>query len=482
MTDSATGYTENTLMCLLTPMRDVLQDVVKDYSDFVELRYHNKLFRSITAEKGKVERSTVRRRCGIGIRVLSQGTWGFAATGDLSPASIHRAIAAARQAAQSSARYRQQALGSLPAVALAEGDFVEPGVADILERPLEEKLALVMQAEAQARRAAQAIVSAACTYNEIYEEKAIVTSDGANVSVKLVRPEFRIQAVAEQAGNLTTGSESIGVTGGWDCLFRDQAGILAEKAAATAVDLLTAPYPEGGRTQVILSPALVGLLVHEAIGHTVEADFVLSGSVAAGKIGQQVASELVTLCDSGASEFHPGAGGTLPVDDEGVPTQRTVIIERGILKSYLHNRETAAHFGVEPTGNARAWEYSDQPLIRMRNTYIEPGEQSLEEIIASTKEGFLLDGARNGQADSTAEFMFGAERAYRIKDGQLRELVRGVTLTGNAFEVLQSVDAISKDFIWDLGSGHCGKGQPAKVDAGGPYLRCRAIVGGQQED
>ncbi|GAB4218743.1 MAG: TldD/PmbA family protein [Synechococcales cyanobacterium] len=462
-------------------MRDLLQDVVKDYSDFVELRYHNKVFRSITAEKGKVERSTVRRRCGVGVRVLKDGTWGFAATGDLSAAGIHKAITSARQAAQASGRYRQQALSSLPAVHLAQGDFREPGIDDILSRPLEEKLALVLTAEAQARQSSTSVVSASCTYNEIYEEKAIVTTDGANVSVQLVRPEFRVQAVAEHAGQMTTGSESIGVTGGWECLFRRHAEALAHQAAATAVDLLTAPYAEGGRSQVILSPALVGLLVHEAIGHTVEADFVLSGSVAAGKLGQRVASDVVTLCDSGASEFHGGAGGSLPVDDEGVPTQRTVIIENGILKSYLHNRETAAHFGVEPTGNARAWEYADQPLIRMRNTYIEPGDQSLEEIIASTEDGFFLDGARNGQADSTAEFMFGAERAYRIKNGQLGELVRGVTLTGNAFEVLQSVDAVSRDFVWDLGSGHCGKGQPAKVDAGGPYIRCRAIVGGQQE-
>jgi TldD protein len=449
-------------------MRDLLQDIVKDYSGFVELRYHGKVFRSVTAEKGRIERSSVRRRSGIGVRVLAGGTWGFASTGDQSPAAIRRAIEDARKAALASASYRKHKLGSLPVVTLAQGDFTEAGIEEILSRPLQEKIQLALTAEAQARSASQRITSASCTYNEIYEEKAIVTSDGANVSFRLVRPEFRVQAVAEQDGQLSSGFESIGVTGGWQCLFRQDPGELVEKAAATAVDLLHASYPEGGRTTVILSPAMVGLLVHEAIGHTVEADFVLSGSVAAGRLGQQVASELVTLCDSGHSEFHSGAGGTIPVDDEGVPTQNTTIIDKGILKSYLHNRETAAHFGVEPTGNARAWEYADQPLIRMRNTYITPGDQSLQEIIASTPDGFLLEGARNGQADSTAEFMFGAERAYRIKDGKLGELVRGVTLTGNAFDVLQTVDAISSDFVWDLGSGHCGKGQPPKWMLGDP--------------
>jgi TldD protein len=188
----------------------------------------------------------------------------------------------------------------------------------------------------------------------------------------------------------------------------------------------------------------------------------------------------VTLCDSGASEHVDGAGGTILVDDEGVPAGRTVIIEQGKLVSYLHNRESAARMGVSPTGSARAWEYTDQPLIRMRNTYIEPGSTTLEEMIATCKDGWLLDGPRNGQADATGEFMFGVTTARRIKNGKLGELVKGVTVTGNAFEVLGTVDAVSKEFVWDLGSGHCGKGQPAKVDAGGPYIRCRAILGGQQ--
>ena len=169
-----------------------------------------------------------------------------------------------------------------------------------------------------------------------------------------------------------------------------------------------------------------------------------------------------------------------PVDDEGVITQNTTIIRNGMLESYLHNRESAAKYGVDPTGSARAWEYSDQPLIRMRNTYLAPGETTLEEMIASTKDGYLLDGPRNGQADATGEFMFGVQEARRIRDGKLCELVRGVTISGIAFDVMQTVDAVSNEFKWDLGSGYCGKGQPAKVDAGGPYIRCQAILGGEQ--
>ena len=391
-----------------------------------------------------------------------------------------QAIGRARAAARASAGLRRERIGALPTVALATGDHVGEGVDAVLAMGLDERVALAVAVEARARAASSQVRSASGTYNEIYEQKAIVTSDGADVSFRLVRPELYVAAVAERDGQLSQVSESVGVTGGWDRLFRDAPEVLADKAARTAVDLLDARPPEGGRSTVILAPSIVGLLVHEAIGHTVEADFVASGSVARGKLGHRVASEHVTLCDSGRSEFVGGAGGTLPVDDEGVVAGRTVIIQDGELVSYLHNRESAAAMGVAPTGNARAWEYADQPLIRMRNTYIEPGGRSIDEIIAGTEDGFLLDGPRNGQADATAEFMFGVTTARRIRKGKLGELVKGVTVTGNAFDVLRSVDAVSAEFRWDLGSGHCGKGQPAKVDAGGPYIRCRAILGGEQ--
>ena len=160
--------------------------------------------------------------------------------------------------------------------------------------------------------------------------------------------------------------------------------------------------------------------------------------------------------------------------------RRVDIIKDGKLVNYLHNRETAAHFGVEPGGNARAWEYTDEPLIRMRNTFIQPGQDDLNEMIAGIKDGFFIDGPEGGQADATAEFMFGASKVRKIRNGKLAEHVQKITVSGQAFDVLKTVDAVSKDFQWDLGAGHCGKGQPAKVDAGGPYIRCEVLIGGAQ--
>ena len=462
-------------------VRKALREIADRQDGFVELRYARKTTRTIMVEKGQVESASVKRKNGVGVRVLQGGTWGFSSTGSMDRASLLAAVDRARAAAEASSGARLEAVGGIAESRLAQGDLVDPRIEEVASISLEEKVELARSAEAATREQSETIKSASCVYNEILEDKAIVTTDGADVSFSLVRPEFRVQAIAERGGQLSTAHESVGVTGNWDCLFRQRdRDALVETAARNAVNLLSAEDPRGGRCTVILAPSIVGLLVHEAIGHTVEADFVLSGSVAKGKLGQRVASDIVTLCDSGHSEFHEGAGGTLPVDDEGVITERTTIIKNGMLQSYLHNRESAAHFGVAPTGNARAWEYSDQPLIRMRNTYLEPGESTLEEMIAGVEDGYLLEGPRNGQADSTGEFMFAVQNATRIRKGKLAELAKGVTISGVAFDVLQTVDAVSKEFRWDLGSGYCGKGQPAKVDAGGPYVRCQVLLGGSQ--
>lgn len=461
-------------------MRNLLKECLAEESGFVELRYHHKESRSFHAERGRVESTALRKRTGIGVRVLEAGTWGFASTSEITKSSIQNAIQVAKKAARLSSALRKDKIPNLPKANFAIGDFIGKGIEDFRTRTVEEKLKLVLDIQNAAAKQSAKLQSVGCGYSEIYEEKAIVTTDGADSFFSMVRPEFRVSAVAKEDGKMESGSHSIGVTGGWDCLFRSQSATeISEEACKTAVDLLSSVLPDGGLSTVILSPSIVGLLVHEAIGHTVEADFILSGSVAQGKIGHRVGSDLVTLCDSGFSEYYEGAGGSIPVDDEGLLPTNTVIIKNGILTSYLHNRETAERFGVAPTGSARAWEYGDVPLIRMRNTFLVPGDSSLEEMIANTKDGYYLDGAKNGQADATGEFMFAVQKAYRIQNGKITDLLKGVTVSGLAFDVLQNVDMVSKEFKWDLGSGHCGKGQPAKVDAGGPYVRTKVLLGGK---
>jgi TldD protein len=464
-------------------MLQLLQEIATRATGWVELRYHTRRSKRILVRNGQLEESSTLFLTGVGVRALVDGVFGFASTTDLSEKGIINAVSEAESAARISALGKKHKIANFPKVALASGDFFVQTEDPLDNHPLTEKLQLVTQADEIARHAAKEIVSSSASYSELQDEKVIVTSDGAATHIIDAKPDFRVLAVAQKDGDQAMGMDSVGVSGGYADLFlRSTPEEMAQKAAKLAVDQLSADYAAGHTATVILDPGLVGVLSHEAIGHTVEADLVRSGAITSGKIGKRVASELVTLCDSGPSVFVPHAAGEVLVDDEGVQTGRTVIIDHGILRSYLHSRESAAYYGVEPTGNARAFEYSDEPIIRMRNTYIEPGTSSKEELFAGVKHGYYLQGlGGGGQADSNAEFMFGVREAHEIVDGKIGKLVRGVTISGNAFEVLQSVDAVADDFIWGLGAGHCGKGQLAKVDAGGPHLRCVVTIGGRQQ-
>ncbi len=450
-------------------------------SGYLELRYHKRQSNSFMAQKGRVDVANHSLVEGVGVRALVDGAWGFAATARVDEAAIVRTIEQARRNAKAIVASRGKKDVPLQKGKLAVIDWKGPGFDELVDMPIADKLGAVIKFEQQLAKASKAVHTARCRYNELLEEKVVVTSDGANASARIALPEFSLSAIAEKDGERSTSGRGAGVSGGWTCLYDHPSLVnVVEETAKTAVDLLAAKYPEGGKKTVILAPAVVGLLCHEAIGHTVEADFVKAGSVAQGKIGTEVASPLVNLADTGKETIAGYAVGNLPFDDEGVETGTTTIIRDGKLVSYLHNRETAAEFGVAPTGNSRAWLFNDEPLIRMRNTYLLPGASKLDDMIAGVDDGYFVEGAGSGQADSNGEFMFGTGHVWRIKNGEKTELLREATLSGIAFDVLKTVDAVSSEFRWDLGTGYCGKGQPAKVDAGGPYIRCKMNVGGRQ--
>lgn len=448
---------------------------------YCEARYLARFMTEISFVNGELDRMRVVENSGCGIRVLVEGCWGFSSTSEMSPKALQGSLDAAIRSGKVLAGSKKQKVKGLADAKMAKGEYstrVNGRLADI---SIEQKVKAVREAERNARRHSKIIKTASCTYREILDHKFIVNSDGAEAEITDSKPEFSVVVVAKAGGESATAHEGIGITGGWTDLFgaRDHVSF-AEKAADRAARLLEAKHAKGEKTTLILDPGMVGLLCHEAVGHTVEADFVLSGSVVRDKLGKRIGSELVTMVDSGTQDQGSNAAGSILVDDEGVVAGRTPIIEDGILKSFLHNRESALTFGTSPTGNARAFQFSDEPLIRMRNTYIEPRSNKLEDMIKETRDGYLVKGARNGQADANGEFMFGAEEAYLIEDGQLGELVRGESISGNAFEVLRSVDMVGDSFQYDIGTGYCGKYQPAKVDGGGPHVRCTAIIGGLQ--
>ena len=443
-------------------------------ADFVEARYQKRVKTTANVKRGELESASSGILEGYGIRALKRGSWGFAVTSSLDREALVKKVDEAVRLAESSASAKtvRSELATVKPTCMKSEALVKD---DLRAHSMEEKIKLTLELDKIIREYSEEIASTFVRYDENLVEKHYVNSEGTDCSLFDSKPDVLMMVIAKRGDVMTEVFEGICQTGGWEVFKRKDPRASAKTACERAVRLLSAKVAPAGSHVSILDPELVGLLSHEAIGHTVEADLVIAGTAATGKIGESVASGMVTMVDDGTI---PWCAGWVPFDDEGVEGKKSVIIEDGVLRGYLHSRETAAKFGVEPTGNSRAWNYRDAPLIRMTATYIEAGEWSREEIIEDTKDGFLLLGTGSGQADSNAEFMFGVQEAYKIRNGEVGEPYRGVTISGSAYDVLESVDAVGEDFSLALGRGHCGKIQPAKVDAGGPTVRCKMLFGG----
>ena len=458
---------------------DVLNKVLESTSsldyEYADLRYEYREGFSIEVRKGVVEASQVGIRRGVGIRVLADGAWGFASAESLELDELRKALEKAFKLAKTSAKAREKR------VELAEVKVYKDRVSSRVKEnpvdvPVEEKVGLALEVDRRITSYGDVIKDVSVMYLDGSFRKVFVSSEGAEIVVEGVRTYLRVYATAGEAGKLSPAYEAIGGVKGFEIYRGEEPFQLAKTVAERAIGLLKASLPKGGLSTVVLDNKLLALIVHEAFGHCAEADLVISGDILTGKIGQKVASELVTIVDDPEP---PNANGWTPYDDEGVKARKVFIVEKGVLKEYMQSRETAAVLGMEPTGNARAQDYSFVPIVRMRNTYMMPGDWDPEEIIRETREGFYLKGAFGGQADANGDFMFSVQEAWRIENGEIKEPYRGVTVSGNAIEVLKSVDAVGKDFKIGF-PGTCGKGQMAPVDGGGPHIRCKIIVGGRR--
>jgi TldD protein len=452
---------------------DVLKkSLQKRPEGYVELRHHKRQTFNISAKDGKIDTLNSGAIEGACARVLINGSWGFASSTMLEEEKIDKMLKDAASLAKfsKSKKKRVVKLASLkPHVDRYETSMKK----DPRKAGKEDLVSLVIDVDKAVRDFSKTIVSDTVTFNIVDDNLAFISSEGSEIHQRIVRCFGSVTVVAREKGNIASAYESIGEQSGLEVLEKTPLMNVGLTAAERASKLVSAKVAPAGYHHVILENRIVGLLAHEAVGHCSEADLVFGGSFLANKIGERVASEKVTLVDDGV---FPNGFGTMKYDDEGVPTQKTVIIEKGVCKSFLHSRETAQHFGVNPTGNARAWNFEFDPIIRMRNTYIEAGDYTLEELAEDIKEGFFLKGGLGGQADFNGEFMFGTQEAIRIKNGEFAESMRGVTISGNAFEVLKNVDAIGKDFIMRVGL--CGKEQINYVGMGGASLRTKVLMGG----
>lgn len=407
------------------------------------------------------------------VRCLAeQGGWGTATFNDLDqlPRKVQEALACAR------AIPAERIL--LAEVAPAESVTRPPLEHDFRQVSLAEKVGLLKELNEVMLGADAAIRSTRAIYQDRVQTVYYGNSQGAWIVEE--RPLIDLYCVAEavRGDDVQTATEARTLASRGFEAVRGKHD-MARTAAARARELLDAEPVKGGVYTVVINPSLAGVFVHEAFGHLSESDFVYENEEAqkAMRMGRRFGRPLLNIADSGVEVPGGDLPGTHGYDDEGVPMKRTQLVKDGVLVGRLHSRETAAKLKEEPTGNARAQDYNHPPLVRMRNTFIEPGETSFEDMISDVKLGVYALKSRGGQT-CLGNFSFSSAYAYMIRDGKVAEPVRDVILAGNLFETLENVTAVGDDFRWD-NSGRCGKdGQSMPVGMGSPHVRIENVVVG----
>lgn len=449
-----------------------------DSADTAELRVQTTAQRRISLKNGELSLNTRADFKGVSARAADKGFYGFSSSPEVSEAEAKKVLEAAKSQAFFLSSRCAAEKPALPRLDIL--DYSDKTVWQDSEQAY--FYSICRRTDEYILKNCQKLSARSVVAYSDCMDKELIASGG--VYSHSVQPRAYIYAFLTapcRDGGTVEVFDSFGGFGSPKELFE---GENEEKICAfidelykMALDKVEGVAPKAGKREVVIDGILAGMLAHEAVGHTVEADMVLGGSVAAHLMNREVASPMVSLTDFAHTAF--GSTAPLPVytDDEGVEAKDVNIIENGILRAYMHNRESANKFGVMPLGNARAWLFSDEPLIRMRNTAILPGGNKLEELITSVEDGYYLLKTNNGQADSTGEFMFGVSMGYEIKNGKLGRAIRDTTISGIAFDMLKTVDMISDEVRWGS-SGFCGKKQPMPVGLGGPALRCKITIGG----
>ncbi|HET6613226.1 MAG TPA: metallopeptidase TldD-related protein [Kofleriaceae bacterium] len=456
--------------------RKLLTIALERGGDYADLFFEYRVSASYVLEDERIKNVGRSVTMGLGARVVKGDATGYAYSEDLSFERMARAAQIAGQIA---------AGGGAPApVAITPvmvPDFypvAEPSIA----LPADEKLALLRTADGAARASDPCIVKVEASLVEQVREVLVITSEGKLSRDLLPLIRFGVHAVAEKEGKRQSGSSGGGGRYGLDYFESERdATYHGREAARIAVAMLDARDAPAGQLEVVLAPGDSGILLHEAVGHGLEADFNRKQtSNYSGQIGRPVASPLCTVTDDGNV---PGSRGSINVDDEGNPGRENVLIENGVLVGYMHDRLSAKHFGVTPSGNGRRQSFRHMPLPRMTNTSLRPGPHDPEEILRSVKRGVFASRFSGGQVNiSNGDFVFSLTESYLIEDGKITAPLKGVNLIGNGPESLRRVTMLGNDYALSDGIWTCGKeGQSVPVGVGTPTVKISSItVGGTQ--
>ena len=455
-----------------------LSQLLRHSVDSADLYFQSNRFESWVLEDGIVKDGSHNIEQGVGVRAIAGEKTGFAYSDEIVRPALTQAATAARAIAQSGGEGRIQAFKGQSAPALYRPEDPQSTLSET------DRVRLLKAVDAEARRqdprVKQVIVSLAGEFSQVL----IAASDGTLSGD--VRPLVRlnVSVIVEQDGRREQASAGGGGRLGYGYFLEDdRASSYAREAVRQALLCLEATAAPAGTMTVVLGPGWPGVLLHEAIGHGLEGDFNRKGSSAfSGRMGERVATEQCTVVDDGTL---PNRRGSLNVDDEGTPSQRTVLIENGVLAGYMQDKLNARLMGAKPTGNGRRESYAHLPMPRMTNTYMLAGKYAPEEIIASVDKGLYAVNFGGGQVDITSgKFVFSANEAYLIEKGKVTRPVKGATLIGNGPDVLTRVSMVGNDLELDWGIGVCGKeGQSVPVGVGQPTLKVDSLtVGGTNTD
>ncbi|MBN9288407.1 MAG: metalloprotease TldD [Gammaproteobacteria bacterium 39-13] len=462
----------------VTDLERVLGQLLGHRVDSGDLYFQSVKHESFLLEDGIVKEGSFNLDHGVGVRAISGEKTGFAYSDDIILPALEQAAVAARAIASQ---------GSQTALCAWKHKITKPLYTE--KSPLdsltnEEKIALLRQIDSFARKQDPRVTQVIVSLVGVFDTILVVSSDGTmNADVRpLVR--LNVNVIVEQNGRRESGSSGGGGRTTYEYFTENERAFdYAKEAVHQALVNLEAIDAPAGTMTVVLGPGWPGVLLHEAVGHGLEGDFNRKGSSTfSGRIGERVASPLCTVVDDGTI---PNRRGSLTIDDEGTPTQRTVLIENGILKGYLQDKLNAKLMGVAPTGNGRRESFSHIPMPRMTNTFMLPGPHAPEEIIASVEKGLYAVNFGGGSVDITSgKFVFSANEAYLIENGKITRPVKGATLIGNGPDVMNKVVMVGNDLALDSGIGTCGKeGQSVPVGVGQPTLRVDNItVGGTKNN
>lgn len=458
-------------------MRDQIMRALEGSSaDYAEIRVEQEWRAQVQFQRENLENLEASSELGGIVRCLVGGGWGIAVFNSLD--QMEERVADACRIA------RTVSENTSDEVELASVEPVQDEVRVSLEKDprsvtLEEKQALAREYNQIMLEHSDLIASTRAQYADSFKEITFANSNGTYIVEE--RPDVTLLLVAtarEGERNIQTGYESMGWAAGFEAA--EGRHEKARTAAQRALDLLEAKPVKGGTYTVILDQELAGVFIHEAFGHLCEADFIAKNPRLREVLrpGRTFGVPELSVVEDG---YLPGKRGNVKYDDEGTPRQKIYLIRDGVLQGFMHSRETAARMGAEPTGNARAISYRFQPIVRMRNTYIDQGSVPFEEMLKGIDHGVYACGAFGGQTE-LEQFTFSAAYAYEIVDGQIGDMLRDVVLTGNIFETLKHIDLIGDDLIIRGSSGGCGKeGQsPLPITTGGPHVRIQDLtVGGR---